>query len=94
MTFIIMSVLACNIGSLFSFLAEKGHQPLVLFCLKRFKVGTEPSVLSISREHSLAVLAPRGNLFKSRVIAPRKSSLDYTKVLVRFSPQNNLNYLY
>ena len=67
---------ACNIGSLFSFLAEKGHQPLVLFCLKRFKVGTEPSVRSISREQSLAVRAPRGNLFKSRVIAPRKSSLD------------------
>ena len=62
--------------SLLSFLAEKGHQPLVLFCLNRLMVGTEPSVLSMSREQRPALLAPRGNLVRSRVIAPRKSSLE------------------
>ena len=68
----------------------------VRFCLKRFIVGTVPSVLvsfnvynisiynakrkrldlSMSRLHNLEVRAPRGNLVKSIVIEPRKSSLD------------------
>ena len=63
-------------GSLFSFLAEKGHQPLVRFCLNRLMVGTEPSVLNMSREQRPALRAPRGNLVRSSVIAPRKSSLE------------------
>ena len=61
-------------SSSFSSLAYKGHQPFVLFCLNRFIVGTEPSVLSMPKLHCLAVLAPRGNLFRSKVIEPRKSS--------------------
>merc|ERR1711881_702043 len=65
-----------SISSSFSSFAYIGHQPLVRFCLKRFIVGTEPSVLSMSRLHCFAVFAPRGNLHRSRVIEPRKSSLE------------------
>ena len=61
-------------SSSFSSLAYIGHQPLVLFCLNRFMVGTEPSVFSMPRLHCLAVFAPRGNLFRSKVMDPRKSS--------------------
>ena len=67
---------ACSMISLSSFLAEKGHQPLVRFCLNRLMVGTEPSVLSMSSEQRPALRAPRGNLVRSSVIAPRKSSLE------------------
>ena len=59
-----------------SCLIYKGHHPLVLFCLKRLTIGTLPSVFNISRVHCLTVLAPRGNRFKSRVMAPKKSSLE------------------
>ena len=66
--------LTWRMSSSFSSLAYIGHQPLVLFCLNRFMVGTEPSVFSMPRLHCFAVFAPRGNLFRSRVMDPRKSS--------------------
>ena len=58
-----------------SVLMYNGHQPLVRFCLNRFIIGMVPSVLTISRLQSFAVLAPLGKRFKSSVIAPKKSSL-------------------
>ena len=59
-----------------SVLINKGHQPFVLFCLNKLIIGTLPSVFSMSKVHCLTVLAPLGNRFKSKVIAPRKSSLE------------------
>ena len=53
----------------FSFLKK-----LLVTCLNRLIMGTEPSVLSMSSVHCFAVLAPRGNRFRSSVIDPRKSS--------------------
>merc|ERR1719384_2158592 len=70
------STLPCSISSSFSSWAYIGHQPLVLFCLNRFMVGTDPSVFNIPRLHCLAVLAPRGNLLRSSMMEPRKSSLE------------------
>ena len=49
---------------------------MVLFILNKLIVGTLPSVRSMSRVHRAADLAPRGNLFRSKVMAPRKSSLE------------------
>ncbi len=50
--------------------AKNGHQPLVLFNLKMLICGTVPSVLRRSGVHFLAVLAPRGKWFRSRVTPP------------------------
>lgn len=55
-----------------SFLATKGHQPLILFCLKMDTMGISASLVTISRVHCLAVLAPRGKRFRSSSIAPEK----------------------
>ncbi len=54
--------------------ASRTKEGVHITCLNRLMTGTEPSVLSISRVHSLAVLAPRGNRFRSSVMEPRKSS--------------------
>lgn len=56
-----------------SFLATKGHQPLILFCLKMETMGISPSFVTISMVHCLGVLAPRGKRFKSSSIAPMKT---------------------
>ena len=53
-----------------------GHHPLVRFCLNKLIIGTDPSVLSMSKVHCFTVLAPLGNRFKSKVMAPRKSSFE------------------
>ncbi len=56
--------------SSFSSRATNGHQPFTLFCLKMEMVGSSCSFRIMSREHCLAVLAPRGNRFRSSSIAP------------------------
>lgn len=53
-----------------SFLATKGHQPLILFCLKMETMGISASLVTISMVHCLAVLAPRGKRLRSSSIAP------------------------
>ena len=53
-----------------------GHQPLVLFCLNKLIMGTVPSVFNMSNVHCFTVFAPLGNRFKSKVMAPKKSSLE------------------
>lgn len=56
--------------SSFSSRATNGHHPLTRFCLKMEMVGSSCSFRIMSREHCLAVLAPRGNRFRSSSIAP------------------------
>lgn len=63
-------------SSLLSAFTANGHQPLTLFCLKRFIWGTVPSVFSMSRLHCLADLAPLGNRVKSRVSEPTRQIYD------------------
>lgn len=58
-----------------SFLATKGHQPLIRFCLKMETMGISASLVTISMVHCLAVLAPRGNRFRSNSIAPFKKKI-------------------
>lgn len=55
-----------------SFLATKGHQPLILFCLKMETMGISASLVTIPMVHCLAVFAPRGKWFRSSSIAPLK----------------------
>ncbi|KAJ8942184.1 hypothetical protein NQ318_009203 [Aromia moschata] len=54
-----------SISSL-SFLTKNGHQPLTLFCLNTFTIGTEPSVFSMSNVQSFEDLAPLGNRLRSK----------------------------
>lgn len=57
-------------NSSFSLRARRGHQPLTRFCLKIETRGTSTSPVAISMVHCLAVLAPRGNRFRSSSMAP------------------------
>lgn len=65
-----MSCLTVSSISSFSSRATNGHQPFTRFCLKMEIVGSSCSFRIMSREHCLAVLAPRGNRFRSSSIAP------------------------
>lgn len=81
--------------SSFSSRATNGHHPLTLFCLKIEMVGSSCSFRIISREHCLAVLAPRGNRFRSNSIAPGCGHSSYTplkplKVTFKPNPKSNL----
>ena len=60
---------------------------LKITCLNKLITGTDPSVFSISRVHSLEVLAPRGNRFRSRVIEPRKSSWIKKRIIYNLIPK-------
>lgn len=48
-----------------------------------FIIGTEPSVLSISNVHNFEDLAPRGNLFRSNVIAPETEQTNVEMKILR-----------